>query len=72
MRTPVGLTREASDLLSILQEFRFVALDDLKSNRDAAEVDSRVAELVRAGFARVRTGRRGRQVVELTEIGRQA
>lgn len=69
MRPPLGLTREASDLLDVLQEFRFAALDDLHANRDANEVDRLVAELKRAGLVRVEVKGRRRPVVHLTEAG---
>lgn len=73
MSAPLGLSQAASALLDDLQAAgTWVLIDHLCGTRDAGEVHRLIAELVRSGFAEVRRGRRGRQVVELTEIGRHA
>ncbi len=74
MSAPLGLSQAASTLLDDLQGAgtSWVLVDHLCVKRDTGEVHRLIAELVRSGFAQVRRGRRGRQVVELTEIGRHA
>lgn len=70
----LGLTVEAAALLDDLQGAgtAWVLVDHLALKRDRREVDRCIAELVRSGFVALRRGARGRQVVELTPVGRLA
>jgi hypothetical protein len=71
---PLGLSESASELLDDLQGsgVSWVFIDHLCVKRDAGEVHRLIAELVHCGFTTLRRGRRGRQVVELTKVGRHA